>query len=444
MSRILLIEDEAVIRTALRRLLERHGHSVVEADSVESARREQLDEFHLVLSDLRLPKAPGTEIIQAAGDTPVIIMTSFASVPSAVDAMKLGAVDYIAKPFDHDELLLLIDRVLKQGTSERQRQALKQDVAQAYPVAGMVGKCAAMVEVRERINRVAPTEATVLILGESGTGKELVARALHEKSHRHNAPFVAFNCAAIPEHLIETELFGLDHAGAHERAGLMDRADGGTLFLDEVGELPLPAQARILRVLQSGEHQAPSNHRRKPLDVRIVAATHRDIRQLVQDNAFRNDLYYRLRVVEMNLPPLREREDDVIELAVFLLARTCKQLNRQPLRLARESLEAIRRYHWPGNVRELENTMERAVILCDGDVISPQLLAIDHRIAQSDPAAADIGSQLSLEEYFRQFVLAHQDHMTETDLAHRLGISRKALWERRQRFGLPKPKKTRH
>jgi DNA-binding NtrC family response regulator len=307
----------------------------------------------------------------------------------------------------------------------------------------MVGKCAAMVEVRERINRVAPTEATVLILGESGTGKELVARALHEKSHRHKAPFVAFNCAAVPEHLIETELFGLDHAGAHERAGLMDRADGGTLFLDEVGELPLPAQARILRVLQSGQHQEPSNHRRKALDVRIVAATHRDIRQLVQDNAFRNDLYYRLRVVEMNLPPLREREDDVIELAVFLLARTCKQLNRQPLRLARESLEAIRRYRWPGNVRELENTMERAVILCDGDVISPQLLAIDHRIAQTDPAAADIGSQLSLEEYFRQFVLAHQDHMTETDLAHRLGISRKALWERRQRFGLPKPKKTR-
>lgn len=443
MSRILIIEDEAVIRTALRRLLERRGHSVVEADSVESARQEDLHQFNLVLSDLRLPKAPGTDIIPAVSDTPVIIMTSYASVPSAVDAMKRGAVDYIAKPFDHDELLMLIDRVLKQGKVERQRQALKHDVAQAYPVAGMVGKCAAMVEVREHIERVAPTEATVLILGESGTGKELVARALHEKSRRHNAPFVAFNCAAVPEHLIETELFGLDQAGDHERGGLMDRADGGTLFLDEVGELPLPAQARILRVLQGGEHRERSTHLRKPLDVRILAATHRDIHQLVRENAFRNDLYFRLRVVEMSLPPLRERGDDVIELAVYLLEKTCKQLNRPPLRLARESLEAIRRYHWPGNVRELENTIERAVILCEGDIISPVLLAIDHRIAHTDPASTDIDNQLSLEEYFRQFVLAHQDHLTETELAHRLGISRKALWERRQRFGIPRSKKSR-
>lgn len=443
MSRILVIEDEAVIRTALRRLLERHGHSVVEADSVESAQREDLDEFHLILSDLRLPKAQGTEIIQAVSDTPVIIMTSFASVPSAVEAMKRGAVDYIAKPFDHDELLLLIDRVLKHGKAERQRLALKNDVAQAYPVAGMIGQCEAMVEVRERIDRVAPTEATVLILGESGTGKELVARALHEKSKRRHAPFVAFNCAAVPEHLIETELFGMDHAGEHERVGLMDRADGGTLFLDEVGELPAPAQARILRVLQGGERRAQATDGHKPLDVRILAATHRDIRQLVQENAFRNDLYYRLRVVEMNLPPLRERADDVIELAVFLLEKTCKRLNRQPMRLARESLEAMRRYHWPGNVRELENTMERAVILCEGDVINPQLLAIDHRIARTDPAVADIGNPLSLEEYFQQFVLTHQDQMTETELAQRLGISRKALWERRQRFGIPRPRKTR-
>ncbi|MFM1892743.1 MAG: hypothetical protein RLZ44_1820, partial [Pseudomonadota bacterium] len=348
MSRILIIEDEEVIRSALRRLLERHGHGVSEAESVEAARTRGLDQFHLILSDLRLPGDPGTAVIEAAAGTPVIIMTSYASVPSAVEAMKLGAVDYIAKPFDHDELLLLVERVLRQSQSERQREALKSDLEQTYPVAGMVGKCQAMREVCGRIEKVAPTDATVLILGESGTGKELVARALHEKSARRDAPFVAFNCAAVPEHLIEAELFGYDQGGERRRPGLMEKADGGTLFLDEVGELPLPAQARLLRVLQGGERRDDGASDARALDVRIIAATHRDLRQLVQQSAFRSDLYVRLRVVEMALPPLRERGDDVIELALFLLEKARKQLNRHPMRLARETLEAIRRYHWPG------------------------------------------------------------------------------------------------
>ncbi len=270
MSRILIIEDEEIIRTALRRLLERQGHGVSEADSVEAAPAAGLQGFHLILSDLRLPGAPGTAIIEAAAGTPVIIMTSYASVASAVEAMKLGAIDYIAKPFDHDELLLLVERVLRQGQNERQRAALKSDLEQTYPVAGMVGKCAAMREVCGRIEKVAPTDATVLILGESGTGKELVARALHEKSGRRDAPFVVFNCAAVPEHLIEVELFGYDQGGERARAGPMEKADGGTLFLDEVGELPLPAQARLLRILQGNEHRQGEANTARPLDLRIV------------------------------------------------------------------------------------------------------------------------------------------------------------------------------
>jgi DNA-binding NtrC family response regulator len=300
-----------------------------------------------------------------------------------------------------------------------------------------------MREVCGRIEKVAPTDATVLILGESGTGKELVARALHEKSARRDAPFVAFNCAAVPEHLIEAELFGYDQGGKRRRPGLMEKADGGTLFLDEVGELPLPAQARLLRVLQGGERRDDGASDARALDVRIIAATHRDLRQLVQQSAFRSDLYFRLRVVEMALPPLRERGDDVIELALFLLEKARKQLNRHPMRLARETLEAIRRYHWPGNVRELENTMERAVILCEDEVITPALLAIDHQVSSGAAVQREVDDQLSLEEYFRRFVLEHQEHMTETELAQRLGISRKALWERRQRFGIPRTKKGR-
>ena len=437
MNHLLIIEDEPVIRAALRRLLERHGHQVSEAESIEAAQAAGgLNDFNLIITDLRLPGQPGNAVLKLAPDVPVIIMTSYASVTSAVDAMKSGAADYIAKPFDHDEMVMLVQKVLREKQKERRAAALQTDVDQAYPVAGMIGRSAAMSEVCNRIHKVAPTEATALIIGESGTGKELVARALHKYSRRSDAPFIAFNCAAVPEQSIEAELFG-QHQSDRFRPGLMQTAEGGTLFLDEIGELPTAAQARLLRVLQGGDHDGNSGG--SP-NVRILAATHRDLRKLVQENAFRSDLYFRLRVVELTLPPLRERGDDVIELAVFLLDRTRKQLGRGPLKLSREALDAIRRYHWPGNVRELSNAIERAVILCEEDIITPDLLAIDHRVTGAS-TAADLSDRLSLEEYFRVFVLEHQENMTETELAQALGISRKTLWERRQRFGLPRPKK---
>ncbi|MEN8177776.1 MAG: sigma-54 dependent transcriptional regulator [Pseudomonadota bacterium] len=438
MNQILIIEDESVIRNAVRRLLERHGYAVAEAASVEEAQSgHELSQFDLIIADVRLPGLSGTEVIQFAAPVPVLIMTSYASVRSAVDAMKLGAVDYIAKPFDHDELLMLVERVLKQNRQIRQQKALKSDVAKSYPVTGMVGHCPAMLKVWDHIEKVAPTEATVLILGESGTGKELVARALHEKSNRNQAPFIAFNCAAVPEHLIEAELFDRSKS----QSSLLKMAEGGTLFLDEIGELPLPAQARLLRILQNGEYDDLSPTKNMSLDIRVIAATNRDIRQLVQDQTFRSDLYFRLRVVEMSLPPLRERGSDIQELAHYLLEKSSKQLNRQKLTLSRSATDAIRHYRWPGNVRELSNTIERAVILCEEDTITPALLAIDHQVATSHIKATGVQDSLSLEEYFRQFVIQNQDLMTETEMAKKLGISRKALWERRQRLGIPREKK---
>ncbi|MCU7812122.1 MAG: sigma-54 dependent transcriptional regulator, partial [Candidatus Thiodiazotropha sp. (ex Notomyrtea botanica)] len=311
----------------------------------------------------------------------------------------------------------------------------------SYPVKGMVGKCPAMCEVFNRINKVAPTDATLLILGESGSGKELVARALHEKSHRSQSPFIVFNCAAVPENQVETELFGHASESDTRKGGLLAQAHGGTLFMDEVGELPMPAQARLLRVLQGDEYSGSGDRPGLQPDIRIIAATHRDIRKLVQQQTFRSDLYFRLRVVEMTLPPLRERGADIKALAQFLLEKSSRQLNRLPLKLSRNAMEAIRRYHWPGNVRELANTIERAVILCEGDSITPELLSIDHQIATNRQSNENAGDNLSLEEYFRHFVLEHQDGMTETELAKQLGISRKALWERRQRFGIPRGKK---
>ncbi len=443
MNRILIIEDEVVIRNAVRRLLEKNGYGVSEAGSVEEAESQyRLQAFDLIISDVRLPGVPGTEVIARADGTPVLIITSYASVPSAVDAMKRGAVDYIAKPFDHDELLLLVERILDQACRQRQQAVLKSDLEQSYPVRGMIGRCPAMNEVRNRIDKVAPTDATVLILGESGTGKELVARALHERSQRNNAPFVVFNCAAVPEHQIEMELFGYTQEAKGDKPGLLQKAARGTLFLDEIGELPPAAQARLLRLLQSNAHESPLQQEpMDALDVRIIAATHQDIRRLVQEQRFRSDLYFRLRVVEMILPPLRERGDDIKELSQFLLDKACKQLNQTGMEFSRTAMDAIRRYHWPGNVRELANSIERAVILCEERLITPELLAIDHSVGGKRGKGGNGNDNLSLEEYFRQFVLEHQDHMTETEIAKKLGISRKALWERRQRFGIPRPKR---
>ena len=390
---------------------------------------------------------PGTEIIEKALPVPVLIMTSYASVRSAVESIKLGAVDYISKPFDHDELVLQVERILKQDSLERQKAALKSDLERTYPVAGMVGSCTAMREVFARIAKVAPTVTTVLILGESGTGKELVARALHEQSNRSDAPFIPVNCAAIPEALIESELFGHEKGAftgaASTRRGMVESGDGGTLFLDEIGELPLTAQSRLLRVLQNGEIRRLGSEQPRTIDVRLVAATNRDLKQLVQDGGFRSDLYFRLRVMELYLPPLRERGEDILELAHFILDKTCRQLNRAHMELSRECLDVIVDYRWPGNVRELENAMERAVILAENnDLITPDLLAIDSALETAAAEQSGAAEDPSLEAYFRRFLLEHQDGLTETELARRLGISRKTLWERRQRFGIPRTKKT--
>lgn len=443
MNHILILEDESVIRQAMRRLLERNGYQVSEADSVEQAKSDHaLTNFDLIIADLRLPRAPGTEIIASAAGVPVLIMTSYASVRSAVEAMKLGAADYIAKPFDHDELLVVIDRILSSRRLARQNAALKRDVQRTYPVGGIVGRCPAMLEVFRRIERVAPNDTTVLIMGESGTGKELVARAVHEQSKRCDAPIITVNCAAIPETLIESELFGHEKGSftgaVQTRHGMVEAADGGTLFLDEVGELPLSAQARLLRVLQDGEIRRVGSSQPRKINVRLIAATHRELAQLVERNLFRDDLYFRLRVMEIWLPPLRQRGRDIVDLAHHLLDKICQRLHHSALRFTPEAMSLITEYPWPGNVRELENAIERAVILCDAESITPEMLAIESRPTGLSDAVAESTNAASLENYIRNFVREHEGALTETELARRLGISRKTLWEKRQRLGIPR------
>lgn len=458
MSRILVVEDEKIIRQAVKRLLERQGHEIFEADSLHVAKELTFSDYDMIISDLRLPGGNGTELIEMAGEVPVLIMTSYASLRSAVDAMKLGAVDYIAKPFDHEEMLLTVERILKQRNLSRSNEVLQHEIEKEYPVTGIIGSCQLMQKLFSKISKVAPTDATVLIQGESGTGKELVARALHTQSRRKDAPMISVNCAAIPESLIESELFGHEKGAftgaATLRLGLVEAADGGTLFLDEIGELPLEAQARLLRVLQEGEIRRVGSVQSRKVDVRLIAATHRNLKELASKAEFREDLYYRLNVLELHLPPLRARGKDVIELAEFMLQRSCEKMNRSTMLLTDASRQAISQYQWPGNVRELENAIERAVILADGDDITPENMAIDVSPDQYVPQAlkenllepeainsheANQGD-LSLDDYFMHFVLENEEGMNETDLARKLGVSRKCLWERRQRLGIPRKK----
>lgn len=459
MSHILIVEDEPIIRMALRKLLERNKYVVSEAGSVkEATTKHNLAGFDLIISDLRLPGAPGTDLITVSGDVPVLIMTSYASLRSAVDSMRMGAVDYIAKPFDHDEMLAAVKRVIGKANRAAKEPAPENPVG----VASMIGNSNTMKNLYAKIHKVAPTGATVLVHGETGTGKELVAKAIHAESPRGDKPLISVNCAAIPETLIEAELFGHEKGAftgaASMREGLVAAADGGTLFLDEIGELPLEAQARLLRVLQEGEVRPIGSVESRKVDVRLVAATHRDLRKLAKEGKFREDLYYRINVVQLELPALRERGRDILLLAEHMLRRYCAQFGKPLLTLSPEAIQAITTYIWPGNVRELENAIQRAIILCqDEQEIGHELLEIDLDLVEVDQdeepddvqprktlgkAKEDPAEDLSLEDYFQRFVLEHQDTMSETELAKKLGVSRKCLWERRQRLGIPRKKAT--
>ncbi|WP_221799913.1 sigma-54-dependent transcriptional regulator [Oceanobacter mangrovi] len=471
MSRILVVEDEAIIRQSVRRLLQRHEYEVTDVDSIDAARQQKLSDFDLIITDLRLPGGQGTDLIELAGDTPVLIMTSYASLRSAVDAMKMGAREYIVKPFDHGEMVEAVQKILaepRQRASAPAAKAVASDdvnpeVAQkAAANNGIIGSCDAMQSLFRKISKVAPTDATVLIHGESGTGKELVARALHEQSRRSGAQLISVNCAAIPETLLESELFGHEKGAftgaAAQRQGLVEAANGGTLFLDEIGELPLEAQARLLRVLQESEIRRVGSVQSIKVDVRLIAATHRNLKEMAANGEFREDLYYRLNVVELTLPALRERGEDVVELANYMLSRACSRMNQPAMAFDQVALQAIRQYNWPGNVRELENAVERAVILAEDNHISADLMGIDlspdryisdamrENLLQNNNSPEPVEQpqahgDLSLDDYFVHFVLENEIRMTETELARKLGISRKSLWERRQRLGIPRKKK---
>ena len=386
MPPVLLVEDRESLRSMLRATLEAEGYTVEEAvDGKAALKALNGGRYLAVVTDLKLPGASGHQVLDAAREVdpnvPVILMTAYGTVEDAVGAMKRGAFDFLAKPVDPDHLVLLLSRAVERKSLLEENLLLKKEFAEQLGFPRIIGEARGLVEATRHIQKAAPTDATVLILGESGTGKELFARAVHQLSPRKAGPFVAINCAAIPETLLENELFGHEkgaYTGASSaKAGRVEMADRGTLFLDEIGDLGAALQAKLLRVLQDKTFERVGGTRTLKVDTRVVAATNRDLRRDVASGRFREDLYFRLAVVTVSIPPLREREDDLPALAEHFLEKFRRELARERLRFSDAASAALRAHRWPGNVRELENAIERAAILADGDAIEPIHLALD-------------------------------------------------------------------
>src|ERR1041385_2097841 len=401
MPDVLLVEDKESLRRVLRMTLEAAGYSVTEAADARAAINEISRVPHkIVLTDLRMPDGSGIDVLRAAknadSDVPVIVMTAYGSIDEAVQAMKDGAHDFLQKPVDSNHLLLLVERALEQSRLRTENILLREEWSKRYGFPRIIGESEAIKRTVAETQRVATTEATVLLLGESGTGKELFARAIHHLSNRRDKPFVAINCAAIPETLIENELFGHERGaftGAGDRRlGKFELASGGTIFLDEIGELPLAVQGKLLRAIEEKAIDRIGGKAPVPVDVRVVAATNKELRAAVDTGEFRGDLFFRLAVFPIDIPPLRERNDDVDLLAKHFAAELGKELRGREASISEAGMRTLRAHRWPGNVRELENAIERACILADSAELQPRDLGFGNDGA---PDAKAIGFDLS-------------------------------------------------
>lgn len=447
--KIQLIESDTDLREALGKYLHHAGASVISLDKPgehgDRATDSKPDEIDLVVVGQHAPSHEIAALSGAVWPTPLAALLPVFDTPHIVQAIKAGAVDVFdraSSPQEIAEWILGLCDAERTNFANPSKTRLFQSEA-----------CVAMHTVQQVIERIALTDSTALIVGETGTGKELAARQIHLSGSRAHQPIVTVNCAAIPDTLIESELFGYDKGAftgaTSNRIGLIEAADGGTLFLDEIGELPLAAQARLLRFIQEGEIRRIGSVTSKKVDVRLICATHRDLAKLAARNEFRRDLFYRIDVLRLTIPPLRERQEDIIAMANWFIQGQAQTLGIPERPLSSASEQALLLHSWPGNVRELQNVIERALVMSSGNCLDITLSTNPEPAEQFDGADAASPSpqgvegvieELSLEDYFQRFVLEHQDAMNETELAHKLGISRKCLWERRQRFGIPRKK----
>jgi len=443
--RILVVDDEAVQEEMLVEALQAEGHEAVGfTDPLEAFKAVQAGGVDLLITDHRMPGMTGLELIEKCLETDphlqTVIITAYGNVTEAVAAMKKGAFDYLTKPVDLDHLMVLVAKSDKQRRLTRENQALKDSLREHTRMEGFVGGCVQMQDVFSRIYRVAPTDATVLILGESGTGKELAARAIHHHSPRKDAPFVPVSCAAFPETLLESELFGHEKGAftgaAHRRTGKFEAAHTGTLFLDEIGEVPLSVQVKLLRFLQDRTFERLGSNTPVRVDVRLVAATNRDLEAAVAAKAFREDLYYRLNVVLIRIPPLRERRAELPRLMDFFMKEYARKHGKNIHRYSQEVHDVLVRHGYPGNVRELENIMENAVVMCRGDTLTREDLPVYLAPAPGTPDPQTL--PLLLERVEKELIgqaLEAAGHV-QTRAAERLGISERVLRYKIRKLGL--------
>ncbi|MBW2466119.1 MAG: sigma-54-dependent Fis family transcriptional regulator [Deltaproteobacteria bacterium] len=445
MARILLAEDDEIMRITIQdRLKKNKWHVEAVPNGKEASERLKKGNYHLVISDIRMPGFDGWQLLkfvrQSAPNTDIIMMTAFGSVDDAIESLKKGAADYILKPFNMDDLIIRVSRILEMQTIKARCTSLEESCREMHP--DMIGKSKALAHILGLIKQVAPTDSTVLILGESGTGKELVASSIHQQSKRASKPFVRINCAAIPEGLMESELFGHEKGaftGAHvKKLGKFEMADGGSMLLDEIGEMPLALQAKLLRVLEESMYERVGGTGTIKVDVRILCATSKDLEQAVDGGSFRKDLYYRLNVIPIHLPPLRERKEDIPVLTEHFLHEF--SINRgMKMEISPEAMQCLIDYNYPGNVRELKNIIERASVLAPEQVIKPHDLPADLSVAKEHAGEGDTFSlSQTMAKTEKQLILKvlAQTNGKKGEAADLLGISRKNLWEKMKLYNI--------
>ncbi len=449
-ERLLIVEDDELLCNSFKRLFLKESYNVTAVYSAEAALISlESETYDLIITDIILPGIDGIELLTKVKDKYpgiiVIVMTSYATIETAIKAFRLGSYDYIIKPVIHDEIKLLVRNSLNQRVIKEENVICERILPAArvikYEFSNIVGQSSSIRSIIEEVKMIANSRSNVLLLGETGTGKELIARAIHSNSHRAEAPFIAINCSAIPEHLLESELFG--HAkGAFTGAifskrGLFEEADKGTVFLDEIGDLSPHLQVKLLRVLDDREIRPIGSVQSKKVDIRFIAATNSDLYNAVKGGRFREDLYYRLKVITLRLPPLRDRCDDIQILAEHFIEKYSNEMGKSVKFIDEDAIKILKSYYWPGNIREMQNIIERAVLLCD--TASIELKHLPEEIKDANLDITDHASiPLSIEEFTKRAIMKYQLKYSEQELASMLGITRKALWEKRKRWGILK------
>jgi DNA-binding NtrC family response regulator len=443
---ILIVEDEETLRDSIKRIFTKEGYAVEAVDSAEKGMALlEGNLYDIIISDIILPGMDGIEMLtrvrEQNPDQVFIVVTAYASLDTSVKALRAGAYDYIMKPIIHEEIKQVVRNALRQKSLQAENVRLKREIARTHDFSSIIGESPAIQAILADVKKVTDTRSNVLLLGETGTGKELFARVIHHNSARRDMPFVPINCSAIPENLLETELFGHVRGAftgaVTSKKGLLEEADGGTVFLDEIGDMSLPLQAKLLRVIEDQDIRPVGSTKGTRVDIRFITATNQDLRAAVKSGTFREDLYYRINVIGVRIPPLRERKEDIRLLVRHYLEKYGQEM-RKPVRdVTTEALETMAKYDWPGNVRELQNVVERAILIAENGVVTAECLPEGMR-GDGTFQEEVFDEKLTIEDYTKAFIVRYQRQYNEQQLAELLGITRKSLWEKRKKWGIPR------